>query len=169
MTEVWKDVYLFPNSYEVSNLGRVRNKRTNKVLIPYTSETGYLKVKLCENTIRKNERVHRLVALAFIDNPNKYSEVNHKDGDKTNNTVENLEWCTRQYNQLDWMTRENFTPSGRPPKKVKCGNLIFESVQKCADYYGVSRFVMSRWLNGHTEKPQYFKNEGLSFSYGEDN
>lgn len=169
MTEVWKDVYLFPNSYEVSNLGNVRNKRTGKILTPYISETGYLKVKLCENNIRKNERVHRLVALAFLDNPSKYPEVNHKDGNKSNNTIGNLEWCNRQYNQHDWMKRNNFTPKGRPPKKVKCGGLLFDSVQKCADYYGVSRFTMSKWLNGHLEKPQYFKNESLSFSYGEDN
>ena len=67
---------------------------------PFSNQKGrgYLKVKLIKNGTGKYAYVHRLVALAFIDNPNHYTEVNHKDENPKNNTVENLEWCTRSYN-----------------------------------------------------------------------
>lgn len=100
--ENWKDIEGYPN-YQVSNLGRVKslgnNKtRKEKILKSGKNNKGYLKVILYKEGKIKNYRVHRLVAQAFLDNPNNLSEVNHKDEDKTNNRVENLEWCTHQYN-----------------------------------------------------------------------
>ena len=96
MEEIWKDVVGYEGLYEVSNLGRVR--RDGKILKPTKIKNGYLYVGLHKNGIQKTVRVHRLVASAFIPNPQNLPCVNHKDEDKTNNAVDNLEWCTSQYN-----------------------------------------------------------------------
>jgi len=98
--EIWKPIP-FEECYFISNMGRVKSHKWNKeVLVKYSqSEKGYLQV----NLNRKTYRVHRLVAMVFIPNPNNYAEVNHKDENKQNNNVENLEWCDRQYN-MDYGT-----------------------------------------------------------------
>lgn len=95
--EIWKDVKEYEGLYQVSNLGNVRNSKKN---ILYKSLTSYYGVKLCKNNIKKFKIIHRLVAEAFIPNPNKLEEVNHKDGNKLNNNVENLEWCTKSENMI---------------------------------------------------------------------
>lgn len=103
----WRDVAGFDGLYKVSNRGNVYsverissqgNKCGGFTLKPAIASIGYLQVKLYENGIRKHKYIHRIVAEAFIPNPNNYPEINHKDENKTNNHVENLEWCTRKYN-----------------------------------------------------------------------
>ena len=109
--EEWKSIPGYEGLYEVSNLGRVRSldryiKYSNgqirlhkgRILNPSKDTNGYLKVLLKCNTKCKTITVHRLVALTFLPNPDNLPCVNHKDEDKTNNRVENLEWCTQQYN-----------------------------------------------------------------------
>ena len=99
MVEVWKDVVGYEGLYMVSNLGRVKSLRGNKerILKGYYHR-GYRRVDLYKNGVMKHWRIHRLVAQAFIDNPNNYPVVNHRDEDKSNNRVDNLEWCTHEYN-----------------------------------------------------------------------
>ena len=96
--EEFRDVPGYEGLYEVSNKGRVRNVETGKLLKPQKDDIGYLHVDLCKNRIHKTTRIHRLVAKAFIPNPQNLPQINHKDEDKTNNVVSNLEWCTAQYN-----------------------------------------------------------------------
>lgn len=91
--EIWKPIEEY-EGYEVSSYGRVRSKR--KILKPQLTEKGYLR-----HTIQnKSNKVHRLVAQAFLPNPNNYPEVNHKDENKQNNRVDNLEWCSHSQNLL---------------------------------------------------------------------
>jgi len=96
--EIWKTIEEFP-IYEVSNLGRVKNTSSGRILSP-TIKTGYYHAFLTNNNYKKTCKVHRLVAIAFILNPENKSEVNHKDKDKLNNKLENLEWMTRKENCL---------------------------------------------------------------------
>ena len=82
----------------VSNIGNVRNVRRNTLLKLSKNNYGYIRVHLSKNGIKTGFRVHRLVAQAFLPNPDNLPEVNHLDEDKTNNRVDNLEWCDRKYN-----------------------------------------------------------------------
>ena len=100
-TEIWRDVVGYEGLYKVSNFGNVMSLRHKKIFIlkPYMNNYGYLLVDLRNNKKpRKTISVHRIVAQAFLPNPNNLPQVNHKDEDKTNNRVSNLEFCTQAYN-----------------------------------------------------------------------
>lgn len=93
MEEIWKDIRGYEGLYQVSDLGRVR--RGNKLLHLNTNTYGYKHITLCKNNVPKTVVVHKLVADAFIENPQSKPQINHKDGNKENNTVANLEWITQ--------------------------------------------------------------------------
>lgn len=97
----WKDVVGYKGVYQVSNLGEVKRVSKNKLLTPYVGakSKGYMYVKLCMNGVRCKKALHRIVAEAFIPNPLDKPEVNHIDGNKSNNCVTNLEWVTRSENE----------------------------------------------------------------------
>lgn len=98
MTEIWKPVRGYKGYYEVSNLGNVKSLKSGVVMKPQTNNSGYLCLNLSLKGKQRSRLIHRLVASAFIKNPEKKKEVNHIDMDKTNNTVNNLEWVTREEN-----------------------------------------------------------------------
>ena len=98
MEEIWKPVNEFPN-YHISSFGNIINVITNKPLKP-SLKGGYLSVSLVNYTNRISFKIHRLVALTFIENPENKSDVNHKDKNKLNNNVLNLEWMTRKENNI---------------------------------------------------------------------
>lgn len=98
--EVWKPVNDYEKRYSVSNKGRVYSHKSKRCLKPFENEKGYLSIELWCDYKRKVVKVHRLVAETFLENPLLRKEVNHKDGNKRNNVVENLEWCTRSENLL---------------------------------------------------------------------
>lgn len=100
MDEIWKDKKDYEGHYQVSNFGRVKSIKFGKerILKLRTDKDGYFKVDLSKNNKLKTFTVHRLVAEAFLPNPHNYPCVNHKDECKTNNNVNNLEWCNSKYN-----------------------------------------------------------------------
>lgn len=94
---IWKQIEDFPN-YSVSSDGQIRNDKTGKLRVLSLDHNGYVVCGLSRSGKRKECKVHRLVAYAFIDNPNNKPHINHKNGIVTDNTVNNLEWCTQQEN-----------------------------------------------------------------------
>jgi hypothetical protein len=97
--EVWKDVVGYEGLYQISNKGNVFSIYKGKPLKICTHPRGYLMCGLYKDGKQLTKRVHRLVAQAFIPNPDNLPQVNHKDENKGNNCVENLEWCTDEYNR----------------------------------------------------------------------
>lgn len=97
MNEIWKDIKGYEGLYQVSSWGNVKGKKG--ILKPYITEKGYLKVGLFKDGKNHKKRVNRLVAEAFIPNPLNLPQVNHKDGNKKNNSVSNLEYCTNSENR----------------------------------------------------------------------
>lgn len=125
--EIWKDVIGYEDLYQVSSFGRVRSKTKNCIIQQRELKLryGYLEVRFYVNGKTIPKRVHRLVAEAFIENPNGYTDVNHKDEDKKNNHVENLEWCTRSYNTR-YGKRSNIIAEklSRPVEQLLNGSVI---------------------------------------------
>ena len=130
--ENWKDIKGYEGFYQVSNLGRVRSLERDvyfpngtihrikeKILVPVLDNKGYQFVGLHKNGKRKDMKVHRLVAMAFIPNPENKPMVNHKDENPLNNCVDNLEWCTAQYN-ANYGTRNERMIQNR--RSYKLGN-----------------------------------------------
>jgi hypothetical protein len=114
--EIWKEIEGYEGLYQVSNEGRIRSKRRIKIQGDYN---GYKKVRLSKKSRQLTKQVHRLVAKAFIPNPNNKPMVNHKDLNRSNNNVNNLEWVTHQENVNHAV--ENGHIGGNPSRKVvKC-------------------------------------------------
>lgn len=96
-TEIWKPIEGYEDRYAVSNMGQVMNIKSRRILKLKTERNGYVRAHLSKNNKPKSVSVHRLVALAFVPNPNGYPTVNHIDEDKQNNSASNLEWTTMSY------------------------------------------------------------------------
>jgi hypothetical protein len=102
--EIWKDVVGYEGLYKVSSYGRIKSIPRNstikeeRILKAKKNHKGYYQAVLYKNGVRKHFQVHRLVAIAFIENNENLPQVNHKDENKDNNCVYNLEWCTNEYN-----------------------------------------------------------------------
>ena len=105
MIEDWKDIPGYEGLYVVSNNGRVMNVRSGRILKEHITKFGYKRIGIYKNGVCRMHFVHRLVAEAFIPNPDNLPQVNHKNEDKINNNVDNLEWCDSKYN-MNYGTRK---------------------------------------------------------------
>lgn len=120
--ETFLSVPGYEGLYEISNLGNVKSLRSGRLMKKSKNNVGYEMLTLTKDKTQKTYLIHRLVALTFIPNPLDLPEINHKDEVKTNNSVENLEWCSRDYN-LNYGTykeRMSAIKTGKPnPRKNK--------------------------------------------------
>lgn len=98
---MWKDIPCWEETYEINKNGEVRNKLTKKYIKGDINNAGYYRVCLYQKPRKQRYFRHRLVAEVFLPNPNNYKEVNHIDGDKSNNSVFNLEWSNRTHNERE--------------------------------------------------------------------
>lgn len=150
MEEIWKDIPGYEGLYRISNTGRVLVLASGEFLTQRKNKDGYLRVKLWANGKRRFMYVQRLVAVAFVPNPDKLPEVNHKDERKNNNCAENLEWCTHHYNMNygTRTTRAAITRS-RPVVQIKGGVVVkrWESA-KAAESDGFDHRHISGCCNG---------------------
>lgn len=156
--EVWKDIPNYPN-YEVSNDGKVRNKKSGRFLKPVLAK-GYPRVVLCNDGRNRPKTVHRLVAEAFIDGDYDL-QVNHMDGNKLNNNSNNLEWVTPSENILHAYERGLKTaprPNRRKVRIVETGE-EFESAASCARYINGTKSHVCDCIDGvrETHKGYHFE------------
>lgn len=144
MKEIWKDIKGYEGLYQASNLGRIRSfprRGTHcnsvKVLKSNKNHKGYLTLSLTKNCKRKTVSVHRIVALTFIPNPNNLPQINHKDGNKLNNNVENLEWVTNYDNM------QHSIKLGLRKNSYKKGKEHFKSV--IVNQYDLEHNFIKQW------------------------
>lgn len=138
-TEQWKDTYIYGDQYEVSNTGIVRNKNTGHILNPQTDNKGYLRVRLSLHDRKATAKVHRLVAIAFIPNPDNKPQVNHIDTNKKNNHVGNLEWATNGENQVHaYKTGLNYVTGRAGRKKIRVVKIDLKNNQPIEIYESIA-------------------------------
>lgn len=165
MEEIWKDIKGYEGLYQVSNLGRVKSLEhwsnsdnykkmyTGKILTGILVKTnGYLKVTLSKNGKTNQLQIHRLVAEAFIPNVNNYPVVNHKDENKLNNCINNLEWCTYKHNNNYGNRSEKYSKTRKMNKTKNVyqydleGNLIniFKNIKEAKKNLNIFNDSISR-------------------------
>lgn len=162
--EEWAEIKGYPD-YEVSIYGDVYDKVRKKELLQYVTDRGYYIVELQNEFGTKRLRVHRLVAEAFIPNPDNKPEVNHINGYKCNNRVNNLEWCTRLENMLHasehGLIPGTYNSGSFRKRKVRIVelDLAFESLADCAKFINGQVCKITSCLNGdrHTHMGYHFE------------
>jgi hypothetical protein len=153
--ETWKDIEGYEGLYQVSDSGLIKNRF--KILKPSTDYKGYLHISLSNKGVSSPKRVHRLVANAFIPNHENKPQVNHKDGNKQNNQVDNLEWCTNSENQihaykLGLNDRSKYSAGRKkePVFQLKEGEIInfFPTLTEAEEATNTSRQNIRKVING---------------------
>ena len=152
MEEIWKAVPDYEDRYMVSNLGNIKSLYRNGTKggeVTKVERRGYLRVRLWKNKKVRTIGVHRLVAIVFLPNPNNKPQVNHKDGNKKNNHVENLEWVTASEN-TQHSYNNGFNQRARPIAQIKNGKEInvFPSIHNAAVKTGIEYVTIYWCVNG---------------------
>ena len=170
--ENWKAVNGYEGLYEVSDKGRVKGLKRNRILKNIVDSLGYVRVSLCKENKIKAHKIHRLVAEHFL-KPSEYKIVNHIDGNKENNSVENLEWCNASQN------RKHACDTGLAAKEegrlIMCNETkeVYKGIMSAARHIGISHTMISSIVNGGggTAKGLTFSNtdslNGQKYAIGE--
>ena len=154
--EIWKDIPEYEGLYQVSNSGKVKSishrAKNNinggerltrgRILSQCKTPNGYLQVQLSKNEKREKKYVHRLVASTFLSNASNFSDVNHIDGNKNNNAVENLEWCSHRNNQIH-MVKNRMTRKAVPVICVESG-VAYRSMSEAEKQVGIDRHAIKK-------------------------
>lgn len=150
--EEWAPIPEFEGYYEASDVGRIKNAWTGKVIKQGTNRKGYKTVSLKVLDQKCTREVHRLVASAFIDGDHVGMDVHHKDSNKTNNRLSNLEYCTRKENIRHAIKDGVMKPNnfGNKPIKVKCVETgeVYDSIRECGKALGISQSTIVSYLKG---------------------
>lgn len=164
----WRPVTGYPG-YQVSTDGEVRNAATGRKLKPIQGSTGYSHVTLCDNGRHHQTSIHRLVAQEFIANPENKPIVNHIDGNKANNHVDNLEWCTSSENmkhayrtglqkpipsQIECSLARSAEVRRRPVRNTDTG-VEYPSIAECAKAENLQHSAISFHLAGKAKRPRF--------------
>lgn len=156
--EEWRDIKGYEGDYQVSSYGRIKSLKwgKEKILKLRKDKKGYTVVTLSKNSKTILKKVHRLVAETFMPNPNNYPQVNHKDENKSNNNINNLEWCTNEYNR-NYGTRNDRATKGiikAKGKKIRCITTgeIFNTIAEGARKYNLHRSNLTICCQGKTKK-----------------
>lgn len=182
MKEIWKEINWikgYEGLYQISNLGNVisnnyRHKKEEHQIKTFVNKHGYFAVVLKANGNQKNMLVHRLVATAFIENPNNFPLVNHKDEDKKNNSVDNLEWCTHKYNinysmekrgknyNSQKRKRQKFTPHKHTKKvrQINTNEVVIKEYENVSEAARLNHFSLKSLIdccNGKRKTAHGFK------------
>lgn len=167
MEEIWKDIKEYEGLYQVSNLGRVKRVTTGRILKGSKDRGGYLVVNLSKNNSGSMKKIHRLVAQAFIPNPENKAEINHIDEDKTNNMLSNLDWMTR---------KENNNHGTRTDRMAKTRSIPIIAINlktnESTEFYGASECARKLWLHQpsitHVLNGRRKQTGGYTFKYKEE-
>lgn len=145
----WEPLKLY-SRYQISSIGEIRNIKTGRILKKRTDKDGYYDILLSKNGIKKRHKIHRLVALAFIPNPQNKPQVNHKNGIKKDNHLDNLEWVTKKENEnhavINDLHRSKVTTVDvKNIRKLYKQNNI--TMQELGNKYGILKGQVSRIIN----------------------
>jgi hypothetical protein len=154
----YKDIVGYEGLYEVSSDGRVYSKNFNRfcgrrIRKIQKRKDGYMQIMLNKDKEKRCLKIHRLVAEAFLDNPNKYKDVNHINGNKSDNRVENLEWCNRSHNVTHAyrIGLKNINADKNPNSKYVLdtkANVFYSTAKECSEYSGIKYSYLCGMLNG---------------------
>ena len=150
MIEIWKPIKDFENIYEISNLGKVRNIKKNKIKETWIDNFGYVCVSLYKNNKKYNRKLARLLAETFIPNPENKPTVDHIDRNKLNNDLSNLRWADYT---LQNKNRKIGHINGKREQKVICIDTgkIFNSITEASNYYNISIASINMCCRGKTK------------------
>lgn len=164
LKEIWKDIPNYEGLYQISNLGNIMSIRRKRLIKSDKRKDGYIQVHLTKNKKMKNFLLHRLVAITFIENSNNYEFINHIDGNKENNSLNNLEWCDRSYNILHAYDNELIKKRKKVEQYDKNNNLlnIYRSIMEASKKTNIDRAHISACCKG---KKKYKSAGGYIWRY----